>query len=302
MDKYNRHFFLISASSCWGAQIRECEDGPDALRNGGSLEKLRIKQIPIVEWDTIYPLIRHKEREISLPDALPIIIDINLHLAEKVESVLKRGFFPVIIGGDHSLAIGTWNGFASHFKQEPFGLIWIDAHMDAHTPETSPSGAWHGMPLAAMMGHGELNLSQLLSKDPILLPKNLCLVGVRSFEEGEAELLKRLGVKVYMADEVKKRGVATVLKEAVAHVTTHTKKFGISLDMDVIDPQEAPGVGSPEPGGLSAKELISALKIIKIDPRLMGFELVEFNPHKDIEKKTFSLCQQILEAVLSEES
>ncbi|MBS0653294.1 MAG: arginase [Verrucomicrobia bacterium] len=337
----SRNYFLISACSGWGAQIRECEAGPDALRHGGCLEKLRIHQIPVVEWDTLYPLIRHAEREIALSDALPLIVDFNQKLAEKVLDVLKRGFFPVVIGGDHSIAVGTWNGVGTYLEDEPFGMIWIDAHMDSHTTETTPSGAWHGMPLAALMGHGALsqsvikprepalvhgdsspaesarpdswdemtlaalmghgdpNFAQLKREEPVLLPQNLCLVGVRSFEEGEAELLKRLNVKIYMADEVNKRGVQNVLKEAVAHVTKHTKKFCVSLDLDVIDPSEAPGVGSPEPGGLSADELIKALPVIGGDERLAGFELVEFNPSRDKEKKTFSLCYRILEAVLS---
>lgn len=296
----SRNYFLISACSGWGAQIRECETGPDALRNGGCLEKLRIHQVPVVEWDTLYPLIRHSDRDVALSDALPLIVDFNQKLADKVLDVLKRGFFPVVIGGDHSIAVGTWNGMGNYLGEEPFGMIWIDAHMDSHTTETTPSGAWHGMPLAALMGHGELSSSMLERKKPVLLPQNLCLVGVRSFEKGEVELLKQLNVKIYMADEVNQRGVQTVLKEAVAYVTKQTKKFCVSLDLDVIDPLEAPGVGSPEPGGLSADELIKALAFIGKDERLTGFELVEFNPVRDQEKKTFSLCYRILSAVLSE--
>lgn len=294
-----RNYFLISACSGWGAQIRECEAGPDALRHGGCLEKLRIHQVPVVEWDTLYPLIRHADRDVALSDALPLIVDFNQKLADKVLDVLKRGFFPVVIGGDHSIAVGTWNGVGTYFEDEPFGMIWIDAHMDSHTTETTPSGAWHGMPLAALMGHGTLSQSVIKRGKPVLLPQNLCLVGVRSFEEGEAELLKRLNVKIYMADEVSKRGVQNVLKEAVAHVTKHTKKFCVTLDLDVIDPSEAPGVGTSEPGGLSADELIEALPAIGGDERLTGFELVEFNPSRDKEKKTFALCYRILEAVLS---
>ncbi len=293
-----RNYFLISACSGWGAQVRECEAGPDTLRHGGCLEKLRIHSIPVVEWDTLYPLIRHSDRDVPLADALPLIVDFNQKLADRVLDVLTRGFFPVVIGGDHSIAVGTWNGVAAYLAEEPFGMIWIDAHMDSHTPETTPSGAWHGMPLAALMGYGDPNLTMLKRKEPILLPQNLCLVGVRSFEEGEAELLERLNVKIYMADEVKKRGVHTVLKEAVAYVTKHTKKFCVSIDLDVIDPSEAPGLGSPEPGGLSADELIKALPMIGNDKHLMGFELVEFNPSRDQEKKTWSLCYRILEVVL----
>ncbi len=293
-----RSDFIISAASGWGAQVRECEAGPDALRQGGCLEKLRIEQVPIVDWETLYPLVRFHERDIPLADCLPMIIDFDQRLADQVASVMQRGFFPVVIGGDHSVAIGTWNGVGIHLKSEPFGLIWIDAHMDSHTPETTPSGAWHGMPLAALMGYGDPSLCMLKRKEPIILPQNLCLVGVRSFEEGEVELLKRLNVKIFMIEEVKKRGIKEVLSEAVAHITKHTKHFGVSLDLDVIDPVDAPGVGSPEPGGMAAKELIEALPMIGGDARLVCFELVEFNPSRDKGKKTFQLCHRILNAVL----
>jgi len=296
-----RNYFVVSAASGWGAQVRQCQDGPEALRQGGCLEKLRIQQIPIVDWDTVHPLVQFQERDIALPDALPLIIDFNQRLADHVSGVMQRGFSPVILGGDHSIAIGTWNGVAKHLaaeKKGPLGLIWIDAHMDAHTPETTPSGAWHGMPVAALLGYGDPSLTKLKRQEPILLPENLCLVGVHSFEKEELELLNRLGVKIYRVDEVKKRGIQQVLQEAVAHVTKHTKQYGVSFDLDVIDPTEAPGVGSPEPGGLLSQELIAALPIIGSDPRLIGFELVEFNPSRDQEKKTFSLCCRILEAVL----
>jgi arginase len=194
----------------------------------------------------VYPSVQFSEKNIPLSEALPIIVDFNRRLAECVSDAIGHHFFPVVIGGDHCNAIGTWNAVACSLN-EPLGLIWIDAHMDAHTKETSPSGAWHGMPLACLMGYGVKELAQLKRERPILNPKHLCLIGVRSFEEGEAALLKRLNVKIYYIDEVKRRGLHEVLKEAIDHVNQGTKGYGVSLDVDVIDPSEAPGTGSLEP-------------------------------------------------------
>ena len=179
------------------------------------------------------------------------------------------------------------------------GLIWIDAHMDSHTFETTPSGAPHGMPLAGLLGHGDPSLAKLKGKDPVLLPDNVCLVGPRSFEEGEAKLLKKLGVMIYFAEEVQKRGIGEVLKEAVQYVSRHTKVFGVSLDLDVICPEEAPGVGSPEKGGVHACDLKIALSSVKDHPHFKVFELVEYNPKRNHHKQTATLCFEILSKVLN---
>jgi arginase len=154
------------------------------------------------------------------------------------------------------------------------------------------------MPLAALMGNGNRELAHLVKPEPVLLPQHVCLIGTRSFETGEAELLKRLHVRIYDMAEVHKRGFSTVLQEAIAYVNQGTGGFGVSLDLDVTDPTEAPGVGSPEPNGLHAHELISALPQLARDPRLKGFELVEFNPQRDRSDKTFHVCCQILQAAL----
>jgi arginase len=267
------------------------------LRKGGALEKLRIEGVPIVEWVSLFPTVSFTEKKISLKEAFSLVVDVEQKVAHAVAYAKERKLFPVVLGGDHSIAVGTWNGIAKKL-QGPLGMIWIDAHMDAHTPETTPSGAWHGMPLAALMGYGDPQMTELLRKEPILLPQHVCLIGVRSFEAGEAALLKRLNVRVYEVAEVKKRGFAAVLEEAIAHVTQGTKGYGVSFDLDVIDPSEVPGVGSPEEHGLGSKEIIAALPKLKSDPRLQGFELVEYNPERDVNDKTFHVCCHLLQAAL----
>jgi arginase len=284
-----RIYQVIGVASGFGAQIRACEEGPDTLK---ALDTLR--DLP---WEILYPPFQAKEKEVPLKDSLPLICDINNRLADKVFQAMSAGHFPVVIGGDHSIAVGTWNGVGQFFSK-PFGLIWIDAHMDSHTPETTPSGAWHGMPLAALLGRGDKKLTELKRKTPLLKPQHLCLIGIRSFEEGEGQLLKQLGVKVYFMEDVQKRGFEPILKEAIEIVSKETDAYGISLDVDVIDPKEAPGVGSPEPGGILASELLKGLALLNPDPRFKAFELVEFNPKRDIAHQTAHLCQQILATVL----
>ncbi len=293
-----RKTHIIGAASGWGAQVPTCEDGPDALKEAGTLASLKDAGVSIEAWDTLYPQVKFKEGSLPLPERLPIIAELSARLAGKVSKTLQEGEFPVVLCGDHANAVGTWNGVGR--ECEPLGLIWIDAHMDSHTPETTPSGAWHGMPLAALLGYGAPALAQLTRENPILRPEHLCLIGIRSFEEGEAALLKLLQVKIYFIDEVQRRGLKTVLAEAIGYVKQAAGGFGVSLDVDSVDPSEAPGVGTPEENGLSADELLGALTLLQDEERLQAFELVEFNPHLDKNRATLKLCQRILETVLRE--
>lgn len=292
---------LIGAATGWGAQLRECEQGPEALRDEHIVEKLQEKKVPVSELSILYPEKQATESFVPLFDTWPLLHGINHHLAREVESTLESGFFPVVLGGDHSIAIGTWNGVYQFFKKKkelPMGLIWIDAHMDSHTPETSETGAWHGMPLAGLMGYGHSSFAKFLGEEPVLQPENVCLIGARSFERGEAELLKHLHVRIYFEEEVQERGFATVLQEAIAHVTKQTKVFGVSVDLDVISPEDAPGVGSPVMGGVHAQDLIKALAYLPQNPHFKAFELVEYNPQRDPDKKTARVCLDILSQVM----
>ena len=297
-----RIYQIIGAASGWGAQIKTCEDGPCILKTSGFFEGLKRRNIPVESWDILYPKTQFKENDASPEEILRLIVEFNQRLANQVFDVMQRGHFPIVFGGDHSIAIGTWNGvgcfLSSSHSARPLGLIWIDAHMDAHTPETTPSGAWHGMPLAALLGYGLKDLTEIKRQAPILQPQHLCLIGVRSFEEGEAKLLENLNVRIYFMHEVKKRGFEVVLREAISHVSKTTAGYGVSLDIDVIDSSEVPGTGSPVPGGMSAKELLEGLPLLANEPNLKALELVEFNPHRDFKGKTLKLCQQISLAML----
>jgi len=296
-----RLYRFLGACSGWGAQIRSCELGPQALLEANLFEKLKSDGIQIEEIEMLFPLKMANEEAIPLPQCLPLIHEFNLRLARAATETMERGQFPIAFGGDHSNAVGMWNGVRRALLKKtslPMGLLWIDAHMDGHIPETTPSGAWHGMPNANLLGYGKTCLSQLLQQQPVVSPENLVLIGVRSFEEGEAALLEKLKVKIYFIEEVKKRGLKVILEEALPRVAANTAGFGVSLDLDVIDPQEAPGVGSPEPGGMSAKELLSVLPMLGKHPNLVGFEMVEYNPERDLNSKTLELVYQILKQIL----
>jgi arginase len=247
------------------------------------------------QWDTIYQpsslahLPERREEEIQ---------DLCQQLGRQVAMLVEQQKFFLVLGGDHSSAIGTWSGaYTALHQQGPVGLIWIDAHMDSHVPETSVSGRIHGMPLASLLGYGKARFTQLLSSSPKLNPQQVCLIGVRSYEGGEAEFLKQLNVRVFFIDEVKKRGLSAVFDEAKAIVTRNTAGYGVSLDIDSLDPKQVPGVDVPEPDGIAVQDILQQLKIIGRDSRLIGAEIVEFSPNRDINQITEKIVAELIVAL-----
>ena len=294
----NKKLALIGAASGWGAQIRTNEDGPSAMRAFRLAEKLSLHSLNI-KWDEIiFAKERGSQSSSRDPDiTLPHILDHAQRLCQRITDSMKQGSFPVVVGGDQSTAVGIWSGIISTLKRsQNFGLIWLDAHMDSHTLETSESKAIHGMPLACLLGHGVPELVNLAQKGAKLKPEHLVLVGIRSFEKGEADLLNNLGVRIFFMDEVHQKGIDVVLQEAHEIITKKTDTFGISVDLDAFDPIEAPGGGSPEKDGLRAQETLPALAKIAQDPGFSGLEISEYNPHLD---KDFKTAQLVLDICLS---
>ncbi|ABA58184.1 arginase [Nitrosococcus oceani] len=285
---------IIGVASGWGALDRRCEAGPEALRRRGLVAHLRQQGMP-VSWEiTIQP------QESQDDNAVMAVQALSVELSQVAGNVVARGEPFIVLGGDHSCAIGTWSGAVSRRRiAGPVGLIWIDAHMDAHLPETSPSGALHGMPLACLLGWGDPRLTAIGSPEPKFLPENVVLIGVRSFEPEEHRLLQRLGVKVFFMDEVRRRGLSEVFYEALGRIRDRTTGFGISLDLDAIDPKEAPAVGSPVPGGLAKEELLPLLRQLYGDPRLIGLEIAEYNPALDEKQLTARLISELLLSVFA---
>jgi arginase len=277
------------ASGIAGADIRVGE-GPNSVRRSSAISAL--EKSGHIQWQKILIPTMTKSRKDE------ILRQLYMELAKEVSSILTAKNKFCVLGGDHSCAVGTWSGVYDAFhKQGDIGLIWIDAHMDSHTPETSQTGNIHGMPAASLLGYGYPTLTGVLHDAPKLKPENLCFIGVRSFEAGEEALLKRLNVKVYYMDEVRQRGFGDVLKDAAAHVSKHTIGYGISLDIDSIDPLEAPGVDVPEPDGIRFADMLEGLTNIMSDKKLIGTEIVEFDPSKDKNGVTEKIVTDILTTI-----
>jgi arginase len=236
-------------------------------------------------------------RDQRLPEGLALVADNLRRLAWRTAWLRRGGELPVVIGGDHSEAAGTWAGIAS-VRGQAMGLLWIDAHLDSHTPESSESQRLHGMPLAALLGEGLPEMTMLAGMRPVVDPRYCAIVGVRSFEAGEPPRLNRLGVRFYTRSEILRRGLPAVMTEAWRRVSACPAGFGVSLDLDVLDPVMAPGVSVPERRGLQPRKLAAILARQGRKQRLRGVEIVELNPLLDKRGRTRKVVAPLLEALL----
>ena len=273
-------FKYIGAAVGKCAETVGCGRAPDVI-----YEKLPALQ---ENWfKTIY--YESDKRKLDSIDDLRIM---SQHLADATQQLLQAGEQFITFGGDHSCAIGTWSGVAECYDE--FGLIWLDAHLDAHTPETSLTGNLHGMPLAVLLGHGDSRLVNLCGKQPKLKPQNIILLGIRSYEPEELELLTGLGVRVYHIEEVERRGFATCFAEAKTYFEQRQLPIGVSFDLDGLDPSEIAAVGTPVEGGLRANEVITALATLDMHT-LIGLEIAEYNPTLDTpDRRAVQVIERIL--------
>lgn len=289
---------VIGAAIGCGAQDDGCKDGPRALLQAGALARLRA---PGTHSELVHDIELAMAAGHSRAARLAAqhgVAGFSRALADATAHSLHQGHVPVVIGGDHSCAIGTWSGIANALRPRgSLGLIWIDAHLDSHTPQTSDSGAIHGMPLAALLGHGAPALTQVRDAAPKVLAQHVVVIGARSYERAERALLDVLGVRVIDAQEVASRGLRAVMSEAIRLVTAGTAGFGVTLDLDAFDPAVAPGVGSPEPGGLTGQDMAQALAACAREARFTAFELVEYNPRHDKDGITARLALDLLGSV-----
>jgi arginase len=221
-------------------------------------------------------------------------------LADRVEAGLEAGQFPIVLGGDHSVAIGTVSGIARYWRKrgKRIGCVWVDAHTDMNTPETSPSGNIHGMPLAVLLGHGPRELVAIAGDHPALDPRDVCVIGARDVDNTEKDIVRRTGVRVYSMSELDDRGTATCVHEALYRATADTAGVHLSFDLDGVDPQHAPGVGTPVPGGLSFRESHLICEKAAATGKLLGVEMVELNPVIDSENRTGKLAVWLITSAL----
>lgn len=219
-------------------------------------------------------------------------------LAQRAGASAQNRHIPLVIGGDHAAAMGTWPPIIqAHKARENFGLIWIDAHLDCHTYETSSEGKWggwwHGQPIPALMGYGLDALTQMGGRGPKISPQHVSIIGAHSFEPSEQAFVARHGIRVYYLEEVQKRGFKAVFDEALARARGGTDGFGLSIDLDGFSAADAPGVATREDVGIMASEALPALAGVGRLHGFCGLEIVEFNPHKDIDGKTAQLVVEL---------
>jgi len=258
-----------------GAGRRGVDMGPSALRYARLLEEIEALGLAVEDLGNVRVPLAETLRGRKGP-YLEEIRQAALELKEKLMA-LPEEVFPIVLGGDHSLAMGSVSGVA----RGRIGVIWVDAHADFNTPETSPSGNIHGMPLAVLSGLGDSRLTEVFRA---VDPKDLVLIGVRSVDPGEARLLKELGVRVYTMHEVDRLGIAPIAEEALSYL--EGLPLHVSLDADVLDPTLAPGVGTPVPGGLSYREAHLLMEILALSGRVKSLDLVEVNPVLDERNRT----------------
>jgi arginase len=290
---------LLGVPMDLGSGRRGVDMGPSALRiagvasalaarghrviDGGDLDIKNMEEIPIGNRHARYL------GEIARASGL---------LSKAVERIIERRRFPLILGGDHSIAIGTISGVAAHCrkKKKRLGLLWVDAHSDIHVPKTSPSGNIHGMPLAALFGLGPKELSGVGGPGSKLDSSRVALVGIRSLEDGERKHLAELGIRVYTMSEIDRDGIHAVMSDALARVTDGTDCLHVSFDLDAVDPTLAPGVGTPVKGGLDYREAHTIMELIAASKRMTSLEVVEVNPILDERNRSAVLAVELLES------
>src|SRR5437763_7419717 len=291
-----RNIRVIGVPLDLGQSRRGVDMGPSAVRVAGLEARLEALGHIVEDAGNVSVAIAEQKKE-GNPSAkyLKEITATCTKHAELVVKTLESVIVPVVLGGDHSVAAGTVAGVAEFYRRQKqkIGLIWIDAHTDINTPDTSPSGNVHGMPLAATMGLGPPELANIFNFSPKVQPENCVLVGVRDIDAIEKENIRETGIEVYTMRDIDERGMRVVIEEALRVAGRGTSGYHISLDMDWIDPEDAPGVGTPVRGGASYREGHLAMEIIADHGRMTSFEIVEVNPVIDEHNRTADLAVEL---------
>lgn len=283
-----------------GAGRRGVDMGPSAVRYAGLAAEVAELDLDFEDLGDVEVPVPATMEQGPGAKYMKEIVTACENLAPRVESVLDAGRFPVVVGGDHSMAMGTVTGVASHFrkKNEKIGMLWIDAHADFNTDKTSPTGNIHGMPLSALMGYGAPELVDIGGFSPKVMPENTVLIGIRSVDDGERELVMASGIHYYEMMKIDARGMAAVVEEALAIALRGAAGVHVSLDMDGIDPASAPGVGTPVAGGISMRETYLLMEMLADCGRLVSMEVAELNPILDSGNATAELaCEMITSAL-----
>lgn len=295
----NKKVSIVGVPMDLGQGRRGVDMGPSALRYANAIGRLEQLGYEIRDLgDLTIP--SPQERLVSEHNlkCLEEVAEVNEQLAEQVSAIVEEGRFPLVLGGDHSIAIGTLAGTAKH--KQNLGVIWYDAHGDLNTAETSPSGNIHGMSLAVSLGYGHERLTNILGFAPKVKPENVVIIGARELDEGEKKLIKELGIKVFTMHEIDRMGMTYVMEESIKHVTKGTDGVHLSLDLDGLDPHDAPGVGTPVRGGISYRESHLAMEILAEADILTSAEFVEVNPILDQGNMTANVAVALMGSLFGE--
>ena len=293
-----RSIRIIGVPLDMGASRRGVDMGPSAMRVAGLEARLEALGHSVTDGGNIRVEVA-ETRASGNKNAHYIteIAETCARTAEAVIATLEEGGIPLVLGGDHSLAAGSISGVSEFYRRrgQKIGVIWIDAHSDINTPESSPSGNVHGMPLAALLGLGPEPLGNLFGYSPKMAPQNTVLIGVRDIDAAERENIRRAGVsEVYTMRDIDERGMRAVMDDAIRIATAGTAGFHLSLDMDFVDPKDAPGVGTAVRGGATYREAHLAMEMICDSGKMVSMEAVEVNPVIDESNRTASLAVELI--------
>jgi arginase len=296
-----KHIEIIGCPIDLGAGRRGVDMGPSAIRIAdveARLEQLGHQVVDFGDLDVMIPETQQVgQGKLRYKDPILKTCD---ELCKAVDRSLGEGRMPLVLGGDHSLAIGSVAGSTGFYARqgEALGLVWFDAHGDANTPDTTPSGNIHGMSLAVSLGLGDHDLVNLGGRAPKVQPRNTVLIGVRDLDVGEREILKRSGCTVYTMRDLDERGMRDVVDEAIRLASDGTAGIHLSFDMDVVDPEDAPGTGTPVWGGITYREAHLAMEMFNDRANVAAIDVVEVNPVLDSQNMTGILAAELLQGVL----
>jgi len=280
-----------------GADRRGVDMGPSALRYADlnkNLQGLGYDVKDLGDMDVIIPETHH----FGDPKAkyLKEIAEACGRLANMVLEIHEEGSTPLVLGGDHSIAVGTVSGMAESFRRhgKKLGLMWFDAHADFNTPEISPSGNVHGMPMASIMGYGPVELTRIFGFAPKIQPEHAVMIGIREVDPEERLMVKKSGVRVFTMKEIDRRGIGSVMDEALSIVTKGADGYAVTLDADFLDPDESPGVATPVRGGANYREAHLAMEMVADSTKMVSFEITEINPILDAQNKTAHFGMELI--------
>ncbi len=282
-----------------GAGRRGVDMGPSAIRIAGIGGRLRELGYKVIDEGDL-TIKTQEEQRVRDPHMkyLPEIARVVSVLSRKVEKVVDRGHFPLVLGGDHSIAIGTISGISSYARKrrKKVGVFWIDAHGDFNTPETSPSGNIHGMPLAISTGLGPRALINVHGSFHKVEPQHVAIIGLRNLDKGERQNLLKNGVHIFTMEDIDKYGIHRVMKNALAQVAKHVDYLHISFDLDSVDPVYAPGVGTPVKGGLDYREAHLIMEMLAESKKMTSLEMVEVNPIVDNRNQSAEFAVELMQS------